>query len=855
MLLAAGTTLGPYQIESSLGSGGMGEVYRARDTRLNRAVAVKVLPTAFATDPDRRLRFEREAQAVATLSHPNILAIFDYGVDNGVAYAVTELLEGETLRARLAAGPVPARKAIEYAVQIARGLAAAHEKQFVHRDLKPENVFILGDGQVKILDFGLARQATDSASGASETVAALTDPGTVMGTVGYMAPEQVKGGAVDARTDLFAFGAVLYETLTGRRAFQRDTAAETMTAILREDPPAMTAARMDLSPALDRIVHHCLEKNPAERFQTARDVAFALENLSGSGQASATTELPAVALRSSRARTIALAGAAVALAGVTFLAGWILARPRAEAPVTFIQQTWPQQTIFHARFLADDRGIVFSGASEGSVPSLFVIRPGSPLQQPFGPPGTHLLSISPSGELAVLTNAECITGRTFTGTLARMTLDGSPRPIMEQVRDADWAPDGSLAIVRFDIARDYLEYPAGKMLLETGGYLSDPRVSPDGERVAFFRHQGRYDDRGYLEVVDRGGKVTRLSDELIGAQGVVWSSDGQTIFFSGTPVTAMVTVPYLPHQVPAGGGAIRPAWPSPGNMWIQDIAADGRVLATREDMNFGVVAKGAGEAAERDLTWINFSFGGTFSKDGRRILFTEPAGTSNYTLCLRNVDGSPVTQIGEGHAQGISPDGQWAAALLPASQELMLYPTGAGKPRKLDKGPISEYENLAAQWFPDSRHLLVVGFEGGKREYYKQSIESGAPQKLPHLEGFAAVVLEPDGETVLTATSAGGWSRSPIGGGPGQPLKGIGAGESLAGWSNDGQSVFVRRRMGEIVRLNPVTGAILGSFTTSPRSRTGISRMDVTHVLDDGRVYSYWYERRLSTAFVVNGIQ
>ncbi len=315
MALTAGTRLGPYEIVGPLGAGGMGEVFRARDTRLNRDVAIKVLPESYAADPDpstlrepqgrpepgrtgtssgssraksrdeRRARFEREAQAVAALSHPNILAIFDTGVHVGQLFVVTELLEGETLRERLLTGALPVRKAVEIAVHIAHGLAAAHDKHLVHRDLKPDNVFLLEDGQVKILDFGLARQVV-TGTGATGTVAAMTDPGTVMGTVGYMAPEQVRGQTVDARTDLFALGAVLYEMLGGQRAFRRDTAADTMFAIVKEDPPDLATVRADLSPALDRIVQHCLEKNPNERFQTARDVAFALDGLSGSGPSS-----------------------------------------------------------------------------------------------------------------------------------------------------------------------------------------------------------------------------------------------------------------------------------------------------------------------------------------------------------------------------------------------------------------------------------------------------------------------------------------------------------------------------------------------------------------------------------------
>jgi serine/threonine protein kinase len=317
---ASGTKLGNYEIVSAIGAGGMGEVYRALDTRLGRTVAIKFLPEAFASDADRLARFEREAKILASLNHPNIAQV--YGFEDRAL--VMELLEGTTLRERLEEGTLPVRKAVEYAVQIARGLAAAHERGIVHRDLKPENVFVTSDGYVKLLDFGLARAVPRHADVTQTVMSPNTDPGTVMGTVGYMAPEQVRGQTLDARADLFAFGAVLYEMLAGERAFRRDTAAETMTAILREEPPDLLVARADLPPALERIVRHCLEKSPAERFQTARDVAFALEALATSAASpSRSAPLPAVAVAPGRSheRWIWMAACA-ALSTTAALLAW-----------------------------------------------------------------------------------------------------------------------------------------------------------------------------------------------------------------------------------------------------------------------------------------------------------------------------------------------------------------------------------------------------------------------------------------------------------------------------------------------------------------------------------------------------
>src|SRR2546427_574195 len=291
--ISPNTTIAQYTIVSKIGEGGMGEVYRARDTKLGRDVAIKVLPAAFSENSERLRRFEQEAQAAGALNHPNILVIFHIDTHDGAPYIVSELLEGETLRERMAGTVLPQRKAIDYALQIVKGLAAAHDKGIVHRDIKPDNVFVTNDGRAKILDFGLAKLTgvSDGIQPQSEvpTRRVDTDPGTVMGTMGYMSPEQLKGHPADHRSDFFSFGAILYEMLSGRRAFRGDSMAETMSAILREAPPDLSETNKTVSPALERVVRHCLEKNPAERFHSARDLAFAIESLSGSATISGQT--------------------------------------------------------------------------------------------------------------------------------------------------------------------------------------------------------------------------------------------------------------------------------------------------------------------------------------------------------------------------------------------------------------------------------------------------------------------------------------------------------------------------------------------------------------------------------------
>ena len=371
MPLSVGAKLGPYEILAPIGAGGMGEVYRARDTRLGRDVALKILPAAFASDPDRVRRFEQEGRAAAALNHPNIVVIYEAGSQDGVFYVATELLEGETLRERLAGPTLPVRKAIDYAIQVARGLAAAHAKGITHRDLKPENLFLTKDGLVKILDFGLAKRSGTKLPGTHPTDLVTqpieTDPGKVLGTAGYMSPEQVRGQVADARSDLFSLGVVIYEMVTGKRAFTGDSAIEVMNAILKQEPPELDAA---LPPSLDRIIHRCLEKKPEERFQSALDLAFALEALSGSASHAATV---------ARSKSPGLwpwlaAGVAVLVAG---LAGISAGRTFFSHPApAFTRLTFENGYLFRARFTPDGHNIAYSAAWNGSTGDIFSIRTG-----------------------------------------------------------------------------------------------------------------------------------------------------------------------------------------------------------------------------------------------------------------------------------------------------------------------------------------------------------------------------------------------------------------------------------------------------------------------------------------------
>jgi len=850
--MKSGDSLGPYRIVEKIGEGGMGEVYRAHDSRLHREVAVKILPAHVADDPDRRARFDRESRAVAALSHPNILAIFDVGVAGAVTYAVTELLEGESLREHVTRGPLPVRKALEIAVQVARGLSAAHDKGIVHRDLKPENVFILNDGRAKILDFGLARTAADSA-----VTEIGTEPGVVMGTVGYMAPEQVRAQPADARTDLFSLGVVLHEMLSARRAFQRDTPAETMTAILREDPPDLLGTRLDISPTLDRIVRHCLEKNPTERFQTARDVAFALEALSGS-TASGRSEPARATPMGRRGRWLWPAVASV----VTFLAmTGVLVWDRMHRDVPrprYVMKTFEPQTMISARFLPDGTTFAYSGKA-GSAFQTFLVRPGGAAPEPIGDAGTALLSISRSGELAMLVDHVADRGMAL-GTLARLTIGGAPRRVRERIRWADWAPDGnSMAVVQDVGGRDRVEYPIGTMLHETPGWISMLRVSPDGERVAFTEHPLKGDTRGSIKVVDHAGKVLSLAGEYAAQYGLAWSPDGTSVVFSApTGELDQPTWVRRVYSVPASGRA--PAellLDAPGGLHVNDVNARGDLLAARSDIGTGIMVQVPGAPRERNLSWMSGSFVPFLSRDGSLVAFQRDEGAGpgglGADIFLRKTDGSPALRVGQGAVLGLSPDGSKVLALTVTPSDLVVYPTGTGERTVLSKGPIETYLLMGA-WFPDGERILTCGSEKGRGpRCYEQRV--GGPPRAVTPEGLVGAALSVDGRLLLGQDSNRTWQIVDLASGTLRAAAGLQPTDGAAGWSSDGTAAFVARVPQVPARLERVdlqTGVRTFIRELAPPDPAGVSVVIPTSIIDDARGYAYFYVRDVATWYVVH---
>jgi len=834
----------------------MGEVYRARDVRLKREVAVKVLPASFSNDPDRLRRFELEAEATGRLNHPNILAVYDVGTHDGSPYVVSELLEGDTLRGRLADGPVPVRRALEYARAIAAGLAAAHEKGIVHRDLKPENVFVTSDGRVKILDFGLAKLTQpDSAAGPQTnfpTAALATEPGIVMGTAGYMSPEQVRGGAVDHRSDLFSFGAILFEMLSGRRAFQGDSAVETMNAILKEEPPELAESGRNVPPGMDRIIRHCLEKNPALRFQSARDLAFDLESLSEA------TGAPTAALPKSRNRRSALVPGAAALlllvaATVAYLAG---RGARTESFPTFQRLTYRLGTILTGRFAPDGQTIFYSGSWEGKPFSLYSTIPGGAESRSLGLPSATLAGISEKGMIAVILNPA---GSNLVGTLALVPLSGgAPRPILENVGAASWAPDGeNLAAVISGGGGARLEYPIGKVVYRTAGFIFDMRVSPDGEVIAVeetrpVTFQG---GSGWIGLIDRSGKRTTVYDGWVRNCGVAWLPGGKEFVFAIPDSSGSYREVYAASR----SGKKRLLGRFAGAMTLHDVSRDGRLLFAREDVRILTIGGIDGGKTEGIVSWLDESVAGDLSPDGSHVLLSEigSGGGAKGAVYFRPTSGGDAIRLGDGQGLALSPDGKWALATSNDRPELLLYPTGVGQRKTL---PVSGYERFqSGRWLPDGKRIFFnANVRGRATRCFLLDLAGGAPRPVGP-EGGLCAASSPDGEWLAVEGPDREMSLVPVDGAASpRPVRGWAKEWTALQWSADGRSLFITNETEvpmSIRKLDLETGRTELVRTLVPPDKAGVQPIAAPIVTRDGRTYAYTYIRLLGDLYVAKGVK
>ena len=859
MDLNLGTRLGRYEIRSLIGRGGMGVVYCAHDTELNRDVAVKVLPADVSEDADRLSRFKQEAQALARLNHPNILSILDVGSHEGSFYVVSELLAGETLSQRRESDSLPVRKVLDFAVQILRGLAAAHEKGIVHRDLKPDNLFITKDGHVKILDFGLAKLVTSGELSATEseapTIRHRTAAGIVMGTILYMSPEQVRGrqDLIDHRSDIFSFGLVLYEMLTGKRALDGETSADIISSILNDDPPEVKLSNSNLSGILDRIVKRCLEKRPDDRFQSASDVGYAIEALSGMTSADTRVIEP----KRARRRKLWPLFAGLGLLALVTVGGILAGRAFSDRPLPSYQQlTFRRGTIWSARFAPDSHTVMYSTAWGGGADECYSVRLEALESRLLEVTNAEVLSVSSAGEMAVLLNRRRISFFMGMGTLARMPImGGAPREILENVVQADWSPDGKeLAAVHDVGGRWRLEYPIGKVLYETAGWIGHPRISPKGNLIAFLDHQILGDDRGSVAVVDLAGNKKVLSGEWGAEEGLAWSPDGKEVWFTASKSGEAQAL--YADDLSARERVVARA---PVGLMLHDISPDGRVLLTRGSFTTDIIGLAPNETRERDLSWLDSVSVYDLSADGRMFIFSyfgEGSGT-NYTSYVRKTDGSPAIRLGEGAATSLSPDGKWAATVLHTPPQIVILPTGPGQPKTMERGGIEEYSD--ASWFPDGQRILFTGREPGRAtRCYVQEISEGAKARPVTPEGVVGTQVSPDGKFVIAANANHQTSLYPIDGGDPRPFAGLSEGEKVIGWSSDGHMLYVRGAEElpiRVYRLDPTSGHKEIVKEVMPADRAGVIFAPKILLTPDGKSYVYELRRNLTTLFLATGLR